>query len=1272
LSRPLVFKYCGDLRSIPFRERLGYHDGSADSMSSAEEKLDVIFLSCTAASFAERRPRLESERGATCSPLNGIQDILPSNSSMTSRLPFLFLVGPLLPARSVKASLVELLGLYGSDVVGRKVEGKALAVTTISYLKAFLSTLEREPLDDISFHNALFAAWLFLAKESSQDVLLTELLIHLERVLCHLLSDDGLALVSPALYASCIRQSSPSEVVDLCVQSKLKIAGILGRGRPNDCLLASIVNCDLVLFAPMLLEKVMVADGQNDLGRQALEKGLLDKAILSILKEKTFVEEHRRAIGSVCEKTVTRAVKALSGSVDAEDFATIVSILLSCGEEVKCQASAVRSLAAGLAKLVSGTSDTSFKFSELELPTQEQVFMLALLLCRRNEEKCIEEYETLASAVLICLCELVTLSLPHQMDRTDQPLHVRDCQINLLVIIDLLRDISEEVKGYNQNMFAKKGPSFVRRLVKACLKHGVGHADEETQPLRASCLGLVRQFMIMLSVQAPSLYLAFKRPMGSQIFDMLTTHSQFRLAIDPAITDAKDSRLETLRLLFACLSLAESIDFDEDIWQALLAGYDAGMTESDIVMRQVLFLYCEKVPEVSELSLCPNVVSSPVLLSNETQTRHSSMSQGSNIGTMEQIRWGEGANHGQENQTWDGLVGMIDLSRIQATIRRYPIEDTLRPPLIVDAGTRCPRIESRSKNDDGEILTGPDNAVSLHATRSKPPESDLRYSPGFLLPLLLATLESVIDSWGGVEELHAEYSTGQSLTREGGRRSLDNMQIGIHVTQRLCDKGCLALALASLCSKCPSIRRAAASILGLLTIVTDTKAARQTPSWRERPQLAMILDSVQRALAIQQAEDVSPQSQEQITPVPMLPGVSAVFLARACLVLANPGSSMFSAMNRSFLRLQDDHGAFQDLHRLPAFMSLFCSSADDPWQARKERMWAMELVRDGFVDEDCYGTLAACHAPELLLTSLENFRSRSVNDHDGECALLLATLSRVLMNGGQRAATHLVGRLGILSWLRSILVGRPAFEVLPTLTLRLSFMRLATSVARTALDSIPEDELPLATAGFAQPALDLCLNSLVDGKVGGESLGDHDAYSPLLSATVEFLTALSSARVDQKGCDEQPDGISLASASKFLSAHHCPDERELTVLSLCQLPFRFMKCDSVSAAAFCKQAFRVVVECDSSNTALAEAVLQRILLIATLFGESLDSDNSLVRTLLAHRRVCLQHPKVRQPWFKCVFELVRSSSSTESQVVQLADELVSSKMLGEITGQDAC
>jgi hypothetical protein len=80
---------------------------------------------------------------------------------------------------------------------------------------------------------------------------------------------------------------------------------------------------------------------------------------------------------------------------------------------------------------------------------------------------------------------------------------------------------------------------------------------------------------------------------------MLTTHFPVSSTIDPATTDAKDSRLE-IRLLSACLSLAETIDFDKTHGKLFLR-YDAGMTDSDIVMRQVLFLYCERYQEVSQL-----------------------------------------------------------------------------------------------------------------------------------------------------------------------------------------------------------------------------------------------------------------------------------------------------------------------------------------------------------------------------------------------------------------------------------------------------------------------------------------------------------------------------------------------------------------------------------------------------------------------------------------------------------------------------------------------
>jgi hypothetical protein len=630
---------------------------------------------------------------------------------------------------------------------------------------------------------------------------------------------------------------------------------------------------------------------------------------------------------------------------------------------------------------------------------------------------------------------------------------------------------------------------------------------------------------------------------------------------------------------------------------------------------------------------------------------------------MEQRRWGDALSNRQQNQKWEWLVDSIDSRRIQATLRRFPVEDALLLAPVSQADIPFPL----SSLAESKSQTGPTKV-----------ERDRRYSPGFLLPLVLAALEYVVDSWGGVDEVLRRAGSTKHGWMDGDERSgSENKQSGVHLTQKLCEKGGLALTLASLCSHCPSIRGTAVSVLGLLSIVIDSDAARQTPSWRERPQVAMILQSVQRALVVRQAANSSLVAPERTNSVPILPGVSAIFLARASLILMNPGDIMFSAMNRSFLKIQVEHGAFQDLNRLPAFISLFCSSSDDPRQARRERMWAMELVRDGFVHEDCYRTLVACHAPELLLTSIENFRSRSLNDRDGECALLLNTLWRILNDGGHRAASHLIGRLGLLSWLRSMLAGRPALDIFPTTILRISFVRMATLAvgASTVADIIPNDELILATTGLAQLALEFCLTSL--GSRDSES-SNSDDYMLLVSETNAFLNALRMSKIEPIGEQAvdtasqtcQAEGLSFESARKFLSAQSCPVQRASSVLSLCELPFRFRNDASNSASSFCKEALYIAASesNDEVRATLMQTVLRRTYLVSTLFGKAPDSDNSLVKSLLAHRKVCVQHPGGRHAWFQCLSELVDSRHVThDNETLQLARAIVSSKVATKLS-----
>ena len=81
----------------------------------------------------------------------------------------------------------------------------------------------------------------------------------------------------------------------------------------------------------------------------------------------------------------------------------------------------------------------------------------------------------------------------------------------------------------------------------------------------------------------------------------------------------------------------------------------------------------------------------------------------------------------------------------------------------------------------------------------------------------------------------------------------------------------------------------------------------------------------------------------------MLPTVASTFLAKSLCILARPGDDLYGQMNRFFLRLDKFHGAFMDCFSLPAFVYLFCSVSTDTLQARKERIWALQLLKNNYL-----------------------------------------------------------------------------------------------------------------------------------------------------------------------------------------------------------------------------------------------------------------------------------------------------------------------------------
>ena len=190
--------------------------------------------------------------------------------------------------------------------------------------------------------------------------------------------------------------------------------------------------------------------------------------------------------------------------------------------------------------------------------------------------------------------------------------------------------------------------------------------------------------------------------------------------------------------------------------------------------------------------------------------------------------------------------------------------------------------------------------------------------------------------------------------------------------------------------------------------------------------------------------------------MPKIAGVSALFLARASLILCNPGDDMFPAINRIFLQSEVEHGAFRDLNRLPAFVSLFCSSADESSLASRHRTWITQIIRDGFLDEDSYKPVAACHAPELLLTSIDSLRLTS---RSGEVSVLLSAITAVLEAGGDKCEAHLIDRLGLFYWLRALTTGRPVAELFDDAESQLEFLRLADIVVTKSSNLVEKDEI---------------------------------------------------------------------------------------------------------------------------------------------------------------------------------------------------------------------
>ena len=563
---------------------------------------------------------------------------------------------------------------------------------------------------------------------------------------------------------------------------------------------------------------------------------------------------------------------------------------------------------------------------------------------------------------------------------------------------------------------------------------------------------------------------------------------------------------------------------------------------------------------------------------------------------------------------------------------------------LVDDGSDEERSGADEDEDEDKEMAENDNELPPRPRRKEDQSdkwnghgTDDRYSPPFILTLTLATLEAFnpphTSSTTKTEHQDHNFNNENDdamVTEEDPNKP--QRETFVKIARRLSEKGCISLSLASLSSKCPDLRCIAIATLGLFLKAVHMEEAHSLKTWRERPQLAMVLDSVQRGILVRRAISIARRQEEGDNDkpllIPMFPAVSAVFLGWSALIVSRPSDDMFASANRCFLRLDDYHGAFKDCFSLPAFISLFCGSfADENSQARRERLWALQLLKDGVRDSYCYKVAARRHAPALIMTSFESLIGcGGLHENDAEPHLLLGAIECLLLNGGHAARHHLLSNLGLCSWLRGLLIGRPSHLPFPSTKIFLLFNRLVDNAFKCAIEE--EGEKPNSLGDVRTEAMAIAgplvgayaqVHNHVTESTTGEVL-----YA--LLCTLETLSICSSLGMDSTASRRfdsmRNDGIPISAACRLLdeTATLSEEMRDKATKALSALPISIPAGDEGMGKKLCLVLLQNARQATVTGSAsVLGSASNCVLHVLGAFGTALHGDEDLIEVILSCR-----------------------------------------------------
>jgi hypothetical protein len=246
----------------------------------------------------------------------------------------------------------------------------------------------------------------------------------------------------------------------------------------------------------------------------------------------------------------------------------------------------------------------------------------------------------------------------------------------------------------------------------------------------------------------------------------------------------------------------------------------------------------------------------------------------------------------------------------------------------------------------------------------------------------------------------------------------------------MASKGILSYLIVTLSSHCSLLRTYALACLTMVRDLIEEQHAEVDPSFRERPQLKLLLQFIRDAIPT----DVQKTHADE--PI-QLPFTTSIFLARAAMILLQPAHENYSKTNRYLVRRP-----FCDIKDIPLF-DLILPDGDNT-DGVNDRIQAFRLLRDGLQSHADHLNLCRKNAYVTMLLLFSIF----MKDDHKLCHIILDILEKGLRL--KESARYLIQRCGITKWLHGLSI--------PSLSIRMTRGDHQTQTESTTVDTMKMEE----------------------------------------------------------------------------------------------------------------------------------------------------------------------------------------------------------------------